>query len=57
MSKHDYELGEDKLYSDDIEDEMDWRHIIDETDSKSEDDEIEEESDYAMDSDQVVFMM
>ena len=45
LCKHgcdDYELGEDEYYLDDIEDDLDWRHRINETDDESEEEEEEE---------------
>ena len=44
LCKHvydDYELGEDPHFLDDLEQDMDWRHRID--DSESEEDESDEE--------------
>ena len=49
LCKHgydDYELGEDEFFLDDLEQDMDWRHRIDE----SEKDESDEDEDDDMDS-------
>jgi hypothetical protein len=53
LCKHgydDYELGEDEHFLDELEQDMDWRHRIDDTESE-EDESEEDESDEDMDSD------
>ena len=51
MGADGYEVGDDELYLDDLEDEaLDWEHRINETDDESEEEEEEEEeSDYESD--------
>ena len=52
MHTDTYEVGDNEYYLDDIADNLDRRHRINETDDESEEDESEEdESDYDMDSD------
>ena len=48
----DYELGEDEHFLDELEQDMDLRHRIDDTESEEEESEAEE-SDADMDSDQM----
>ena len=54
LCKHgydDYELGEDEHVLDDIEEDMEWRHRMNETDDKSEEEESDEDEDDDMYSD------
>ena len=50
MNNDSYEVGDDECYLDDLEDDLDWRHRISETDSESD----EEERDEDMDRDQML---
>ena len=52
LCKHgydDYKLGEDEHFLDELENDMDWRHRVD--DAESEEDESDEDEDGDMDSD------
>ena len=57
LCKHgydDYELGEDERFLDELEQNMDWRHGIDDTESE-EDESDEDESEEDMDSNDMFF--
>ena len=47
MNTDNYEVGDDEYYLYEIEDDLDWRHMINETDDESgeEEDEEDEEDD------------